>query len=238
MVRSDADYSLAHQSSGHHNLGMLRFAEEIVLLALNDETGKISRNVPEQSLECAIAGALLMELDFLKRIDTSVESITLVNSDPTGDPLLDETVAILGKVGQATPIVKALAKLMLKADEFESRLLASLVHKGILKEENKSFLWRKGERTYPTIDGREESEVRTRIRMIILTDTLPDPRDVAIISLMEACRLYRTVFLNEELSECRKRIAKVAKMDFIGQGIAKLLKLTDSRPVEEIAHSA
>ncbi|MGE9292949.1 GPP34 family phosphoprotein [Ruficoccus sp. ZRK36] len=215
---------------------MLRFAEEIILLALNDETGKISRNVPELSLECAIAGALLMELDFTKRIDTSVDSITLVNSDPTGDPLLDETVAMLGKVGQSTPITQALAKLMLKADEFESRLLASLIHKGILKEENKSFLWIKGERTYPAIDGSEESEVRTRIRMIILTDTLPDPRDVAIISLMEACRLYRTVFLNEELSHCRKRIAQVAKMDFIGQGIARVLKLTDTHPIEEIAH--
>ncbi len=214
---------------------MLRFAEEIVLLALNDETGKISRNVPEQSLECAIAGAFLMELDFMNRIDAGVETVTLVNAEPTGDPLLDETIALLGKVDHSTVIVQALAKLMLKAGEFESRLLASLVHKGILKEQDKSFLWMKGERTYPTIDGREESEVRTRIRMIILTDTLPDPRDVAIISLMEACKLYRTVFLNEELSECRKRIAQVAKMDFIGQGIARLLKLTETRPIEAIA---
>ncbi|MBC2595529.1 GPP34 family phosphoprotein [Ruficoccus amylovorans] len=216
---------------------MLRFAEEIVLLALNDETGKISRNVPEQSLECAIAGALLMELDFMKRIEADPQNIVLAKSDPTGDPLLDETVSLLGKVGQATPIVKVLARLMVKADEFESRLLASLIHKGILKEQNKSFLWMKGERTYPMIDGREESEVRTRIRMIILTNTLPDPRDVAIISLMEACRLYRTVFLNEELGQCRKRIAQIAKMDFIGQGIARLLQLTDSKSLEEIAAS-
>ncbi|MEM8550222.1 MAG: GPP34 family phosphoprotein [Verrucomicrobiota bacterium] len=140
---------------------MLRIAEEIVLLALNDETGKLSRNVPEQSLECAIAGALLMELDFTNRIDTDPESVTLLNADPTGDPLLDETVALLGKVGDKTKTVSVLAKLMLRADELIERLMASLVYKGILQEKDKSFLWIKGERTYPMLDGREESEVRT-----------------------------------------------------------------------------
>lgn len=216
---------------------MLRFAEEIVLLALNDETGKISRNVPEQSLEAAIAGALLMELDFMNRIDTDPEFITLVKSDPTGDPLLDETISILGSVGTQTPITKALAKLMLRGEEFEGRLLAALVHKGILKEKDSSFLWIKGERTYPMIDGREESEVRTRIRMIILTDTIPDPRDVVIIALMESCRLHRSVFIHEELASCRKRIAEIGKMDFIGQGIQNVMELKEKKSVEEIANS-
>lgn len=217
---------------------MLRFAEEICLLALNDETGKISRNVPEQSLECAIAGALLMELDFMNRIDTDPENITLLKSDPTGDPLLDEVLSLLGSVGDSTPIVKALAKLMLRAEEFESRLLAALVYKGILQEKDSSFLWIKGERTYPSIDGKEESEVRTRIRMIVLTETIPDPRDVVIISLMESCRLHRNVFIHEELSQHRKRIAEIGDMDFIGQGIQMVLELKATKPIEEIAHSA
>lgn len=217
---------------------MLRFAEEIVLLALNDETGKISRNVPEQSLECAIAGALLMELDFTNRIDTDPENITVVNKDPTGDPLLDETLSVLGGTGSSVPITKALAQLMLRAEEFEGRLLAALVHKGILQEKDSSFLWIKGERTYPAIDGKEESEVRTRIRMIVLTDTIPDPRDVVIVSLMESCRLHRNVFVHDELSKHRKRIAEIGDMDFIGQGIQKVLELKASKPIEEIAHGA
>ncbi|MEM8550221.1 MAG: hypothetical protein AAGF10_05465 [Verrucomicrobiota bacterium] len=73
--------------------------------------------------------------------------------------------------------------------------------------------------------------------MIILTDTLPDPRDVVIISLMESCRLHRNVFIHEELAHCRDRIADVGKMDFIGQSVHKVMELKESKPIEEIAHT-
>lgn len=215
---------------------MLRFAEEIILLALNDETGKLHRNLPEKALECAIGGAMLMELAFLNRIDNDITELTVLKSDPTGDPLLDEAIAALTLEGRKITILKAVAKLTLRAPEMEKRLLAGLVHKGILQEKDSSFLWIKGERTYPLIDGKAETEVRTRIRKIILTDTLPDPRDIAIISLMETCKLHRTVFVPEELSSCRNKIKQIAKMDFIGQAMLQALEKAQEMPLEEIAH--
>lgn len=217
---------------------MLRFAEEITLLALNDETGKMHRNLEEQSFECAIAGALLLELAFMNRVDTDVDNLMLLNLEPTGDTLLNESIAALKFGGDKMSITQAVAKLTLKAREFEPRLFASLVYKGILQEKDSSFLWIKGERTYPTIDGKEEMEVRTRIRKIILTDTIPDPRDIAIISLMEACKLHRTVFIPEELSSCRKKIKQIAAMDFIGQAMLKALEEIKESSLEEIAHKA
>ncbi len=217
---------------------MLRFAEEIILLALNDETGKLHRNLEPKSLECAVAGAMLMELAFMNRIDTDVENLMLLNTDSTGDPLLDEVISTLSSMGKKMPLVLAVAKVTLKASGMEQRILAGLIHKGILEEKDSSFLWIKGERTYPMIDGKDEVEVRTRIRKIILTDTLPDPRDVAIISLMETCKLHRTVFIGEELSRCRNKIKQVAAMDFIGQAMLRALELAQENPLEELAHEA
>ncbi|WOO39319.1 GOLPH3/VPS74 family protein [Rubellicoccus peritrichatus] len=217
---------------------MLRFAEEITLLALNDETGKMHRNLEEQSFECAIAGALLLELAFMNRVDTDVDNLMLLNTEPTGDTLLNEAIAALKIAGDKMQITQAIAKLTLKARDIEPRLLASLVYKGILEEKDSSFLWIKGERTYPMIEGKEEMEVRTRIRKIILTDTIPDPRDIAIISLMEACKLHRTVFVPEELSSCRKKIKQVAAMEFIGQAMLQALEEIKESSLEEIAHKA
>lgn len=217
---------------------MLRFAEEITLLALNDETGRPHRNLEPQSFECAIAGALILELAFMNRLDTDIETLTLLKTDSTGDPLLDDVVATLKTAGETMPIVQAVAKLTLKARDYEPRLFAGLVQKGILEEKDSGFLWIKGERTYPTIDGKEEVEVRTRIRKVILTHTLPDPRDIAIISLMEACKLHRTVFISEELSECRQKIKQVAAMDFIGQAMLKALEEVKETPLEQLAHKA
>ena len=62
---------------------MLRFAEEIMLLLLNDEDGEFVP-VPGWSLQCAFAGAVLMDLALEHRIDTDVEKLVLVDPAPLG----------------------------------------------------------------------------------------------------------------------------------------------------------
>ena len=57
----------------------LRFAEEIVLLLLNDDDGKFAQ-VPAWSLNCALAGGVLMDLALENRIDSDLEK--LVGVDP------------------------------------------------------------------------------------------------------------------------------------------------------------
>jgi len=204
---------------------MLRFAEEITLLALNDETGVMHRTVSRRAYDYAIAGALMMELAFINQVDTDAEKIIMVDAKPTSDPLLDESLSVLKGLGHEPTIADAIEALAKRTPEFEPRIFASLVHKGILEEREKKFLWMKGERTYPMIDGKEEMEVQTRIRMTILAEgAIPAPRDVAIIALMEATKLYRVVFIRDELSSCRNKIHQFAQMDFIGQGIAKALE--------------
>ena len=49
----------------------LRFAEEIVLLLLNDDDGKFAQ-VPAWSLNCALAGGVLMDLALENRIDSDL----------------------------------------------------------------------------------------------------------------------------------------------------------------------
>ncbi|WP_269539527.1 GOLPH3/VPS74 family protein [Cerasicoccus fimbriatus] len=210
---------------------MLRFAEEITLLALNDETGVMHRNVPRRAFDYAIAGALMMELAFLNQLDTDADNVIMLDTKPTNDPLLDEALLIVSGLGAQPSIVATIEALAAKAEHFEPRIFAGLVHKGILEEREKRFLWMKGERTYPMINGKEETEVRTRIRMTILAeDVIPDPKDVVIIALMEATKLYRVIFIGDELRHCRKKIHQFAKMDFIGQGIAEALaKAADIR---------
>ena len=71
---------------------MLRFAEEIMLLLLDDTSGDFAP-VSELSLQCALAGAVLMDLALENRIDTDTERLILLDKTPTGDDLLDPTLA-------------------------------------------------------------------------------------------------------------------------------------------------
>ena len=70
---------------------MLRFAEEIILLLLDDD-GRFAR-LPSWSLHYALAGGVLMDLALENRIDTDLEKLILVDSTPVGDSLLDPTLA-------------------------------------------------------------------------------------------------------------------------------------------------
>ena len=67
---------------------MLRFAEELIFLLLDKDTGALAP-IPDRSLRCALAGAVLMDLALEGRIDTDLERLFLVDSTPVGDDLLD-----------------------------------------------------------------------------------------------------------------------------------------------------
>ena len=78
----------------------LRFAEQIVLLLADADSGQFAR-VPDWSLRCALAGAVLMDLALKNRIDTDPEQLFLVDSSPVGDDLLDPTLAEIAQASEA-----------------------------------------------------------------------------------------------------------------------------------------
>ena len=70
---------------------MLRFAEEILLLMLDDKGGRFV-GLPDPSLRCALAGAVLMDLALENRIDTDLKQLLLIDATPVGDDLIDPTL--------------------------------------------------------------------------------------------------------------------------------------------------
>jgi hypothetical protein len=199
---------------------MLTFVEEIVLLALDDKKGNFV-DLPPLALDQALAGAALLELAFQNRIDTDLTHLTLVSDKATGDqmldPLLNEIVAAKDKKNAKywVGVISA------DGEKIRDAALAKLVGKGVLKKEEKKFLWVIPGRRYPMIQDQEEQEVRTRIRQVVVDGVVPSPRDVVIISLASACQLLRTVFSDADLLKFSPRIAEVAKMDLIGRAVSK-----------------
>ena len=69
---------------------MLTFSEEALLLLLDG--GGHFQSVGKNTLELAMAGAVLMELAFADRIDTDLEHMMVIDRAPTGNPLLDDVL--------------------------------------------------------------------------------------------------------------------------------------------------
>ncbi|WP_045214606.1 GOLPH3/VPS74 family protein [Desulfonatronovibrio magnus] len=213
---------------------MLTFAQEILLLALDDKKGTI-KPLPFHSLRFALAGSLLMELAFCDRIDTDLDYLTVVNSEPTGSPLLDKVLARLQESDKPQSTEYWLDELAWNMENIKEKTLEELVQNNILKLENRKILWVFETRRYPLIDDEEVKEVRSRLREIIANKEVPSPRDAVLISLVHACNLFQEIFTPEELEKHLIWINKIAKLDLIGrevnQAISKIYETITSHSI-------
>ncbi len=203
---------------------MLRFAEEVVLLLLRDDDGKFV-HVPSWLLDRILAGAVLMDLAMEYRIDTDPERLVLLDDTPVGDSLLDPTLAriVEDREGVERDARYWVEQEATHAEEIREEALNRLVEVGILEREDDRFLWVFKSRRYPVIDGKAEREVKLRIMGVLFSDEIPDPRDVVIICLADACGIFRELLPRRELEQASVRIEQVRKLDLIGQAMAQTI---------------
>lgn len=198
---------------------MLRFAEEIILLLLNDGDGRFAR-VPKWSLDYALAGGVLMDLALENRIDTDIESLILIDDSPTQDSLLDPTLADIA-AGKSRTISYWLEHVADRADGIRDEALGRLINAGILEVEDDRFMWVFRSRRYPSTDGTAEREVKLRIMAVLFSDEIPTPHDVVIICLADACGIFKGLLSRRELDNVAPRIEQVRRLDLIGQALSK-----------------
>ena len=203
---------------------MLSFAEEIVLLLLDDKSGELV-SAPAWSRKCALAGATLMDLALHGRIDTDLRQLVVVDRSPVGDDLLDPVLATIVAEEQtydARHWVERIAEE--RSDRIQGRALARLVERGILESEGGRLLFVLRARRYPVIDGKAEREVKLRIMNVLFSDDIPSPRDIVIICLADACRIFGRIMTETEVEQARARIELVRRMDLIGQAVSSAIR--------------
>ena len=198
---------------------MLRFAEEILLLLLRDDGGRFVP-VPGIALDNALAGGVLMDLALENRIDTDAERLILIDATPVGDGLLDPTLAAIAG-GERRDALYWVGRTAKRAAEIRREALSRLVERGILEHDEGRFRWVFRSRRYPIVDGRAEREVKLRILGVLLSDDIPDPRDVVIIGLADACGILPALLPKGDYDRARVRIDQVRKLDLIGQATSR-----------------
>ena len=134
---------------------MLGFAEEILLLQLDDTHGRFI-DLPLSAADVVLAGAALMELALDNRVDSDLEHLILVDRTPTGDDILDDVLVRLGQAGIGLSVAAALELTATNAEQYQEKALKRLITKGILREDNGRFLWVFHTRRYPVVDDREQ----------------------------------------------------------------------------------
>ena len=203
---------------------MLTLVEETLLLTFRDKTGRPLR-LPEYSIEFAVAGAVLAELALKDRIDSDLDTLMVVDEARTGDDVLDLVLRELAASPERQTTKHWLLRLA-RVDSLREGALERLTEQGVLRHQKRRLPFSFGEQRYQIANPEKPRSIKARIREILTTDVIPDPRDVILVCLGHACELLGTILNRRDLKAASERIQQVTRMDLIGQGLLRELKKT------------
>ncbi len=200
--------------------------EEFIITILNEQTGYFHQ-VEGWTLNCATIGAVLAELSLKSRIDTDEDTLFLLDSTKTGEPILDMCLEEIASHPDPQEPQYWIERLAVHSEEIIDITLKRLVKLEILTHHEGEFYttshcaWHAELQQYPKSDS-VGKHIKSRVEEAIFTDIIPDPRDSLIIGILNACDIIKFMFEIDE--EHEKRIDLVCKMELINRVISTAVK--------------
>ena len=198
----------------------LSLTEELLLVALDDDTGRLIELLPF-SLETAIAAALVMDLTLAARIDTDPTHLFVLSAAPTGNAILDDVLARVTAEPQPLSSAEWLRRLAVPGPELRDRILARLVERGVLQSVEKRLLWVFKTRVYPPTSGLEEREVKSRVMTLLNSDEIPETRDAMLVGLLRATGIMERLLSEMEYQRLRARIDHVSSLEEVSRALTQ-----------------
>ncbi|GIE83673.1 GOLPH3/VPS74 family protein [Actinoplanes regularis] len=194
-------------------------AEELLLLAYDDQTGKATGS--RIGLDLGMAAAVLIDLALAGRIAYIDGYLQVKNATPTGDAIAD---AVLTKVAGDPPHTPAQWLQRLR-HRLRIRVLEDLCARGVVKDVDETQLDYIHVHRYPTADPAFEAEIRERLATALTTDTAPDERTAALATLLSAARMEPALKLpDDQIEQAHRRLEAIAA----GAGFAGGASMEDS----------
>ena len=206
---------------------MLTMLEEVVLLAVDEQTGDL-RSAREFSTAYALVGAVFFDLALARRIDTDTEAIQLIDRSPTGNATLDHVLAGMASQPQFTTVRDWIEHLFHQRADLEGEALASLTAQRILRHEKSKLLWIIDIERFPLIDNVRQRDVRQRLQDTIMRDGIPDTRDIMLVSIAEPCGLLGYVLSDSQLEARRQRIQMLCNLETISRKVTAAIAGLDA----------
>jgi hypothetical protein len=181
-------------------------ADELLLLAYDDETGRCS--VSLIALDLGMAAAVLVDLALHGRIEVTNRAIVPVNPAPTGHSVDDE---ILGRIcaEQPQPVAFWLQRLR---HNLRPHVLESLISQGVIRDQDETAWDIIHVHRYPTVDLSVEKGSRDRLAAALTGEAIPDERTAALATLVAAVRMEPTLGLTgEAVAEAHARLEEIAR---------------------------
>ena len=206
---------------------MLTVNEEFLLLTAGNPDGTATVlvvDLPKSRLGIRIAmtGGSLMELALRDRIETDVDQLWLRDSSPTGEKAVDDVLARIVAMSHGHAAKSPITEIIKKLEEIDSYQLAldSLNARGLVRQRTQRFFWLFREEHIVVIDLEVVRGIRKRVCDVLFEEEFPSPRDVCLISLLDATRKFRRVVAPERVQQAVEQTKRYVNLDLVGRNVA------------------
>jgi hypothetical protein len=194
-------------------------AEELLLLAYDDQTGKATGS--RIGLDLGMAAAVLVDLALAGRIAYVDGFLSVSDPTPTGDPIAD---AVLARAAEDEPHTPAQWVQRLR-HRLRTRVLEDLIERGVVRDVDETQMEFIHVHRYPTTDAHYEAEIRDRLTKALTSADIPDERTAALATLLTATRMEPALRLPpDEIARAHQRLEAIAS----GAGFSGGASLEDS----------
>lgn len=209
--------------------------EELLLIAYSDEGTLVTTS---DTLNCGLAGGVLMELLLAGRVTVQNGRVTVLDPSSTEDPLLDGALA---RIKGASRLRRPRDWVTELRGGLQEQVLNRLVQRGVLRQEQDRVLWIFPRTRYPSATGDEpavETDARRRLRSVLDGATRSDPRTAALCALVAATGLDKEVFGDLPEKERKRRLAAVVEQSWPDRAVQQAIKQLASETSTMIAATA
>ena len=203
-------------------------AEEYLLLALDERTGKL--RIGSDALGPALGGALVAELALRERVGVTPHEagwskrgrVTITSTTPTDDPELDAALQKLAE-NEGRKVKDLLSEFATKKRRLNygvrERLLDRLAAAGAILRPEVTILGFIPRTTWPAGDPEGEEDVRRRLQAALVEGTTPTERTVALIALLQVTGLLTKVVTTDDKRALKAKAKELTSGDWAAKAV-------------------
>jgi hypothetical protein len=185
----------------------LMLAEEIFLLAHNEESGRANGTL---ALDNGLAGALLLDLAAEELLAADGKALTAV-AGTASHPLLASAHAELLRSDKPRTAQHWVNRLPAALKPLRSQVGQSLAERGVLTEQHRKVLGLFPSTSWPEVDPTPERDLRHRLSCVLVEDAEPDPHTALLVSLLIPLALVRGLIQKEHRKHAESRAKDIAR---------------------------
>lgn len=208
--------------SSYGVLMSLLLAEQVLLLALDDEKGS---DTSHWAGEAGLAGALLLDLGErdLLRADADKKLVALEGPPPEHD-LLRRAYEVVRASDRSRDAKGWVDHLQKELKPLRERLAHGLVERGTLSEDRTKLLGIFPRTRYPEADPHPEFDLRHKLAEVLVNGRAPTEEEALLVGVLDPLGLIDQVVPKEYRKAARRRAEEIGDQGLAGTAVREAVR--------------